>query len=49
MPRCGICNQSYGDLIVKHADVCEDDNKAPARPYAPEIDDLIKMEEENNG
>jgi hypothetical protein len=45
--KCGVCEQRYGDLLVKHAEVCEDDSKAGAMPYAPEIDDLIKMEEES--
>jgi hypothetical protein len=27
--------------------VCEDDRKAPAQRYSPEIDDLIKEREEN--
>ena len=49
MSRCGICWQRYGELMVKHAELCEDDSKAPVRPYGPEIDDLIRMEEESNG
>lgn len=48
MSRCGICWQRYGELLVKHAELCEDDSKALARPYGPEIDDLIRMEEESN-
>ncbi len=44
--KCGVCGQRYGDLLVKHGEVCEDDIKAGAMPYAPEIDDLIKQEEE---
>ena len=48
MPRCGVCNSSYGELMVKHAELCEDDRKAEARPYAPEIDDLIRQREEDN-
>lgn len=47
MAKCGVCQQHYGELMIPHAEVCEDDRKAPARPYGPEIDDLIKMEEEN--
>ena len=47
MPKCGVCGDNYGDLITKHAYVCEDDQKAPAQRYSPEIDDLIKMEEES--
>jgi hypothetical protein len=35
--------------MTKHAETpCgEEDSKAQARPYAPEIDDLIKIEEES--
>lgn len=46
--KCGVCGQRYGDLLVKHGQVCEDDRVADRVPYAPEIDDLIKMEEEGN-
>ena len=49
MPKCGVCGQRYGDLLVKHGQVCEDDIKADRVGYAPEIDDLIKMEDEFNG
>jgi hypothetical protein len=49
MPKCGVCGWSFGGwAMTKHAETpCgEDDRKAEARPYTPEIDDLIKMEEE---
>ena len=46
--KCGVCGQRYGDLLVKHGQVCEDDIKAGRVPYVPEIDDLIRMQEENN-
>lgn len=48
MHRCGVCGRHYGELLVKHGQVCEDDRVADRVPYAPEIDDLIKMEEEGN-
>ena len=32
--------------MVKHGQVCDDDTKAEARPYAPEIDDLITIIDE---
>ena len=48
MPKCGVCGDHYGELLVKHAELCEDDSKAEARPYAPEIDDLIRQREEDN-
>lgn len=45
-PRCGVCGDHYGDFIVKHADICEDDRKAPSVRYAPEVDDLVREIEE---
>ena len=47
MPKCGVCQQHYGELMIPHAQVCEDDRKAPAQRYSPELDDLIKEREEN--
>ena len=47
--KCGVCGQHYGDLLVKHGQVCEDDIKAGRVPYAPEIDDIIKQLEEEKG
>ena len=50
MPKCGVCGWSFSDrTLTKHAETpCgEEDSKAEARPYAPEIDDLIKIEEES--
>ena len=30
---CGLCNKHYGArTLVKHADLCEDDIKAPSVP-----------------
>ena len=50
MPKCGVCGDHYGELMVKHAELCEDDSKAEARPYAPEktINDIKREEEESN-
>jgi hypothetical protein len=45
--KCGVCQGHYGELMIPHAEVCEDDRKAPAQRYSPEIDDLIKEREEN--
>ena len=36
MPKCGVCGDHYGDLMVKHAEICEDDRKASGVRYAPE-------------
>ena len=47
MPKCGVCGDHYGELMVKHAELCDDDSKAPSVRYTPEIDDLIRNEEES--
>ena len=49
--KCGVCGNHYGELLVKHAELCEDDRKAPARPYAPDksISDLVREIEEGEG
>ena len=44
-----MCGWTFSDrTLTKHAETAcgVEDSKAEARPYAPEIDDLIKMEEE---
>jgi hypothetical protein len=51
MPRCGSCGWQFSErTLARHADTpCgEEDSKAASRPYAPEIDDLIKIQEESN-
>jgi len=47
MPKCGVCEGHYGELLVSHAEMCEDGSKAPSVRYAPELDDLIKQKEED--
>ena len=47
--KCGVCGDRYGELLVKHAELCEDDRKAPSVRYAPEIDDLVREIEEGEG
>ena len=50
MPKCGVCGWSFSDrTLMKHAETpCgEESEKAEPRLYAPEIDDLIRMEEES--
>ena len=49
MAKCGVCDQHYGEMLVKHGEICEDDRVGERFPYSPEIDDLIKMEEEFRG
>ena len=50
MPTCGVCGYSFSErTLTKHAQsACgEEDIKATSVRYAPEVDDLIKMEEES--
>ena len=50
MAKCGSCGWSFSArTLTKHAETAcgEEDSKAPAVRYAPELDDLIKMEEED--
>ena len=47
MPKCGVCGGGIANTLVPHGAICEDDIKADRVPYSPEIDDLIKMEEES--
>lgn len=52
MPKCGVCGWNFSErTLTKHAfTACgEEDTKAPAMSYAPEIDDLIKQQEEGRG
>ena len=46
-PSCGICGGSIGNTLVKHGEICQDDTKAQPMKYEPEIDDLIRQEEES--
>lgn len=49
-PKCGVCGGGIALTVVPHAELCEDDSKAEARPYAPEktINDLVREREESN-
>jgi hypothetical protein len=50
MPRCGVCGWQFSErTLTKHAEtVCgEEDSKAGRVTYSPEVDDLIKIEEES--
>lgn len=49
MPKCGVCGDHYGEFMVKHAELCEDDSKAPSVRYTPEktINDLVREREES--
>lgn len=41
--KCGVCGQRYGDLLVKHGEVCEDDRKAGRITSSPEVDDYASQ------
>ena len=50
MPKCGVCGWSFSErTLTKHAEtMCGlEDEKAGRVIYLPEIDDLIRMEEES--
>ena len=49
MPKCGVCGGGIANTLVPHGAICEDDIKADRVPYAPEIDDLQKMKDEEEG
>jgi hypothetical protein len=52
MPRCGSCGWEFSNYtLTKHAYTpCgEEDRKAPAQRYSPELDDLIRSMEEDRG
>ena len=47
--KCGVCGDHYGDLMVKHAELCDDEIKAEVRPDEPAINDLVRALEEHLG
>lgn len=50
MPKCGVCGWNFSNrTLMKHAETpCgEESEKAKVLAYGPEIDDLIRMEEES--
>jgi hypothetical protein len=49
MPKCGVCGGGISNTLVPHGAICDDDRVGERVPYSPEIDDLIKMEEEFRG
>ncbi len=52
MPKCGACGWEFSErTLTKHAETAcgEEDSKAGAKPYAPEIDDIIRQMEEDKG
>ena len=51
-PICGACGWSFSErTLATHAQTAcgEEDSKAGAKPYAPEIDDIIRQIEEDKG
>ena len=49
MPKCGVCGGGIANTLVPHGAICEDDRKADRVEYAPEVDDIIKSIEEEEG
>jgi hypothetical protein len=52
MPKCGACGWTFSDkTLARHSETpCgEEDVKAPVRKHQPEIDDIIKMIDEEEG
>lgn len=48
MPKCGICGWSFSDrTLSKHAYTVCGQEQEKALAYSPELDDLIKQEEES--
>ena len=49
MPKCGVCGWTFSDhTLTKHAETPCGEESEKAGKYLSEVDDLIKMEEENN-
>lgn len=48
MSSCGVCGGSVSNTMVPHGAICKDDRVGERMPYSPEIDDLIKIQEESN-
>lgn len=49
MPKCGVCGWSFGGwAMTKHAETPCGEESEKAGKYLPEIDDLIKQQEESN-
>ena len=47
MPKCGVCGWTFSDrTLMKHAETpCGEESEKAGR-YLPEIDDLIKQQEQ---
>jgi len=46
-PRCGACDWNFSDrTLMKHAETPCGEESEKAGKYLPEIDDLIKQQEE---
>jgi len=48
MPKCGVCGWSFSDrTLMKHAETpCGEESEKAGR-YLPEVDDLLRQEEES--
>lgn len=50
MPKCGVCGWLFSErTMFKHADTICGNEEIKAPIHQPEIDDLIRAEEETSG
>lgn len=49
MASCGICGGKISNTIVPHGAICKDDRQGERMPHYPEVDDIIKSIEEEQG
>lgn len=45
MPKCGVCGDHYGELMVKHAELCEDDIKAKPINHLRQENEMSKCQD----
>jgi hypothetical protein len=49
MSSCGVCGGGISNTLIPHGAICEDDRQGERVTYSPEIDDLVRMIEEEAG
>ena len=49
MANCGVCGGKISNTIVPHGAICADDRQGERMPHSPEVDDLLRMEDEYVG
>lgn len=47
MAMCGVCGQHYGDLMVKHSELCDDNTMAQSQPMCGDC--LVPINECGHG